>query len=256
METKALDEKTKDSKEGALIEEMIKAGIHFGHIKSKRHPKMGPFIFGVRNNISIINVQKTFEQLKKAAEFLNGVIGKNGKIIFVNTKPETRNVVKELAEELGQPYISERWLGGTLTNFKTLSSRLNYFEDLLKRKAEGALNKYTKKEQLDFEKEIKDLEKKFSGLRGLRQLPQAVFIVDIVTHSTSLKEAQKMNIPVVAVVDTNANPEEVTIAIPANDDTFSSVSWIINKIRQELAGADQSSKEEKKEDEDTKPTGD
>jgi len=235
MITETKKPEQENSENAALLEEMMKAGLHFGHLKSKRHPKMEPFIFGIRNNISIINVQKTYEQLKKAADFLKKIREDGGTILFVNTKPETRKVIEDLAKKFEQPYITERWLGGTLTNFKTLSSRLHYYEDLLKKKTEGQLEGYTKKERLDFEKEIKDLGRKFAGLRSLKSLPQAVFIVDIITHVTALKEAQKTKVPVVAIVDTNANPEEVQVAIPANDDSYSSVAWIIEKLKKELA---------------------
>lgn len=214
----------------AVIEEMIKAGVQFGHKKTNGHPKMAQYVYTVRNNIQIINLPKTLDQLKTAVEFLKNILAKNGTILFVGVNPSAKELVKALANDLKMSYVSERWLGGTLTNFQTLKKRISYFLDLLKKKETGELEKYTKKEKLLIDRDIKKLEINFGGIRTMEKMPDAVFVVDINEHSIVVNEAKKMNIPIVAICDTNVNPKDITYPIASNDGAYSAIKFILDYI--------------------------
>jgi len=216
------------------IEEMAKAGLHFGHKISKHHPKMAPFLVGERNTIHIIDLEKTAQKLKEALQFIQKLITENKTILFVGTKIQIRNLIKEIASDCGMPYIAARWLGGTFTNFGTISKRIEYFKDLEKKKAEGAFEHYTKKERLKIDRELRDLEEKFGGLRNLQSLPDAVFIVDMKKNETAVREAKKKNIKIIAICHTNVNPTLADFPIPANDDSISSVKYILEKIKEAI----------------------
>lgn len=209
---------------------MIKAGIHLGHAKTKNHPSMQPFIFGVRNTISIIDLAKTREKFGEAMIWLKGIIGKGGMILLVGTRPAARKVIAEIAEISKMPYFIERWIGGTLTNFKVISKRVEYMERLEKEKAGGEFEKYTKKERMKKEEEITHLKRNFEGLRTLKRLPDAVFVVDITHDDTAVREARRMKIPLVALCDTNSNAALIDHPIPSNDDALPAVRYMVGRI--------------------------
>jgi small subunit ribosomal protein S2 len=212
------------------IEEMAKAGIHMGHAKTKNHPTMQPYIFGVRNTISIIDLTQTKEKLHQALDFVRGVAARAGLILLVGTRPGARQAIREVAQKSQLPYFIERWVGGTLSNFKVISKRVEYLETLEREKSSGAFEKYTKKERMKKEEEIVRLKKLFDGLRTLSRLPDAVFVVDTTHDTTAVREARRMKIPLVALVDTNANINEIDWPIPSNDDALPAIRYMVGRI--------------------------
>ena len=219
------------------LEEMMKAGMHFGHRTNRWHPKMEPFIFTKKNGIYIINLEKTQEQLKLALEFMVKLRKEDKTILFVGTKKQLREPLKKMAEELKAPYIVGKWIGGLLTNFAVVKKSIKKYEDLLSDRDTGRLNKYTKKEQLGFSRDIQRLEERVGGLVGLTKLPDAIFIWDLKEESTAVEEAHNKNIPVIAVCDTNVNPELAQYPIPANDDATKTVELILQSILETLKNA-------------------
>jgi small subunit ribosomal protein S2 len=215
-----------------IVEEMAKAGLHFGHKTSKVHPKMFPFIFGVRNNIHIIDLEKTKEKFDEVLKFIQELVSQNKTILFVGTKPQIKDLVKEMATELGYPYVTERWLGGTFTNFEVIRKRVEKLKELEKKKAEGFFERYTKKERTKIEKMIQKLEKKFGGIKNMEVLPDAVFICDMVKDKLAVKEAREMGVKIIAISDTNSDPTLADYFIPANDDAISSVKYILEKVKE------------------------
>lgn len=216
--------------EDADLKAMIDAGVHIGHTKSKRHPAMEPYIWMVRNGISIIDLVKTKERLSEACTFLQSSAVKNGIVLFVGTRPAARAVVKETAIMLGMPYVTGRWIGGTLTNFKVIGKRIEALSSLEHKWASGELEKYTKKERMLFEKQIEKLRGDFDGLRLLGRLPVALVVANIPQDHIAIKEAQRMHIPVVALADTNADPKSVTYPVPSNDDAKSVVQFMMARF--------------------------
>lgn len=214
------------------IEEMAQAGVQFGHRVSKLHPKMKPFVSGIKNNVDIIDLEKTAKELDKALKFIEKLVAENKTILFVGTKIQVKNLVKQTAEECGMPHVTERWLGGTFTNFETIQKRVEYFKDLEKKKASGELEKYTKKERLNFDKELEGLKIKFGGIKNMQKLPETVIIFDLKKDETCVREAKKRGIKIVGLVDTNIDPDFADYPIPANDDAISSVKYILEKIKQ------------------------
>jgi len=212
------------------LEEMIKAGVHLGHSKSKTHPAMQPYIFGVRNTISLIDLTKTKEKLQEASEFLRKVSSGGGIVLLVGTRPASREIILKIAEKTKMPYFVERWIGGTLTNFKVISKRVEHMETLEHDKATGAFEKYTKKERMKKDEEIEKLRKYFDGLRRLKRLPDALFVVDITHDMTAVNEARKTNVPIIALTDTNSNSGLVNYPVPANDDAMSAVRYMVGRI--------------------------
>lgn len=233
------------------LEEMMKAGVHLGHAKSKNNPAMQPYIFGVRNTISIIDVTKTKEKLEVALGFIKSTVAKGGMVLFVGTRPAARKIVKETAEELNMPYFVERWIGGTLTNFKVISKRVEYMEQLEKEKAAGEFEKYTKKERMMKEEEIVRIKKMFDGIRVLKQLPAALFIVDINEDSTAVREARRLKISIVALCDTNSNADLVNYPIPSNDDALPAVRYMVGKIGEAIEEGQRQVKEKKENEQST-----
>ncbi len=210
---------------------MLKAGVHFGHQKSRRHPKMEPYVYAVRNNVSIIDLRQSLEKLEEAREFAKKIAGQGGVILFVGTKKQTKKIVEESAKKCGMPYVAERWLGGTLTNFKIILKRIEDFRRMKNEKESGEWkDKYTKKEQVEFSKDIKRMELKFGGIKDLNKLPDAMFIADPKENETAVREAKTMNIPVIALADTDANPEDIDYPIPANDDAIGAIEMMVNSI--------------------------
>lgn len=212
------------------IQEMLKAGLHFGHRTSRWHPKMEPFIFTSRNGVHIINLIKTQKNLQSALEFIQELIKQDKTILFVGTKTQVKNLFTNTAKEINMPYVNERWLGGTLTNFFVIKKLVKKYKDLLERKNAGKLEKYTKKERHDFDREIAKLEIKVGGLVNLTKIPDALFIWDIKKEKTALAEAVKKNVSVIAVCDTNVNPQGVKYIIPANDDATKGIKMILKLV--------------------------
>ncbi len=210
--------------------EMLQAGVHFGHKASKWHPKMKPYIFGERSDIHIINLELTAQKLKEALDFLKKTTAAGGVVLFVGSKDQAKEIVKRHAVECGMPYVVSRWLGGTFTNFKTIKGVINKFADLKAKRASGALAKYTKKEQLNFQKEIEKLEELVGGIETLVKIPEAIFVVDVKVEETAVREARKKKVPIVALCDTNANPEEIDYPIPANDDAIKSIEMMVGLV--------------------------
>lgn len=219
------------------MEEMARAGLHFGHKISKRHPKMEPFLSGERNSIHIIDLEKTAQKLREALKFIQELISQNKVLLFVGTKVQIKNLIKDVAIQCGMPYVSERWLGGTFTNFDVISKRIEYFKDLEKKRAEGAFKNYTKKERAKIDQELKELELKFGGLKDLRSLPDAIFVVDMQKNNLAVKEARMKGIKIIAIAHTNVDPTLADFPIPANDDSISSVKYILDKVKEVILKA-------------------
>lgn len=213
-----------------MLQKMIDAGVHIGHKKAKGHPKMKPYLFTTRQGVQIINVEKTAEKMDEAAAFLKGVASRSGVIVFVGTRVPGKLLVRKAAQEVGMPFVDERWLGGTLTNFPNLSKRLQYFIDQETKQSKGELAKYSKKEQLLMAREIETLEEKMGGIKMLKKIPDALLIIDIGEHEAAVREAKKMGVPVVAISDTNTDPSTVAYPIPANDKSAQSVSVILDTL--------------------------
>jgi len=219
------------SLEDSEIQAMIDAGVHLGHSKNKRHPAMEPYIWTVRGSISIIDLTKTRDMLASSLEFLRSVARQGGLILFVGTRPAARDITAGTAQAIGMPFVTERWIGGTLTNFKVILKRIEMLTGFEKKRAEGEFEKYTKKERIEFEKEIERLKRNFDGLRGMNRLPAAVFIINVPHESTAVREAIRMKIPIVALVDTNADPEGISFPVPANDDAKPAINYMIERVR-------------------------
>ncbi len=232
-ETKEIKKESQQIPE--FIENLIKSGVHIGRNKSTGHPKMKPYIFTTRQDIQVINVEKIEEKLKEATEFLKDIVSNGGIVLFVSVSMPAKNIVRKIAEELKMPYVFDRWLGGTLTNFKIISKRINYFLKQEEKKAKGEFSKYTKKEQLDFEEEIRNLERKIGGIKNLKKLPDVIFLVDSKEHEIVIKEARKVGIPIVAASSTHTDPTIVDYPIPVNDRSIKSVEFIMNFLKEEIS---------------------
>ncbi|SHK27906.1 30S ribosomal protein S2 [Rhodothermus profundi] len=212
------------------IEELLKAGAHFGHLTSRWNPKMRPFIFMERNGIHIIDLVQTQQLLDRAAAAASRFARQGKKILFVGTKKQARDIVRKYAEACGQPYVVERWLGGTLTNFQTIRLSIRRMEELARMEEEGILDQLKKKERLMKRREREKLERTLGGIAQMAKLPGALFIVDVVREHIAVSEARKLGIPIIAIVDTNADPELIDYPIPANDDAVRSIELITSVI--------------------------
>lgn len=219
------------------IKEMAQAGLHFGHKTSKLHPKMSPYIFGVRNTIHIIDLEKTKEKLKEALKFIYQLALEKKKILIVGTKIQLKNLVKDFANEFSFPYVNHRWLGGTFTNFEVMKKRVEYLKELEEKSKKEEFEKYTKKEKMLFQKKLSELEEKFGGLKNLETLPDAVFILDMKKDALAVKEAREKGIKIIAICHTNCDPTLADFPIPANDDAISSVKYILEKAREAIKKA-------------------
>jgi small subunit ribosomal protein S2 len=220
---------------GISMMDMLKAGVHFGHKKSRRNPKMKDYIYTVRNGISIIDLGKTKSKLNEALEYVKEISSKGGIILFIGTKKQAKRIVQEEAERCNMPYVTERWLGGTFTNFNKIVDGIKRFEKMIEDKeSEEFEKKYTKKERLEFDREIKRLEVKFNGIREMKKLPDAVFVVDSEEESIAVSESNARNIPIIAMVDTNTDPTLVNYPIPSNDDAVGSIKLITNVVAEAI----------------------
>ena len=210
--------------------DLIEAGVHFGHQTRRWNPKMRPYIFGERNGIHIIDLRKTLDCLKSACEAVRRTVLKGEQVMFLSTKPQLRSIVEEEAERCGALYVTERWLGGMLTNFKTIRRQIRRMKELERGREENVFEFYTKKERLLLERERLKLEKYFSGVRTMARLPGAVFVVDAKREIIGVREAHRLGIPIIAIADTNAAPDLIDYPIPGNDDAIRSVSLIAGAI--------------------------
>jgi small subunit ribosomal protein S2 len=208
------------------MREMLEAGVHFGHQTRFWNPKMAPFIFGHRNKIHIINLEKTLPMFEEAMKFAKQLASSRGTILFVGTKRQARELVAAEAQRCGMPYVDQRWLGGMLTNFKTVKTSIKRLKDM-KAQQEGGLESMSKKEQLMFQREINKLEKDIGGIQDMNTLPDALFVVDVGFHKIAVAEAQKLGIPIIGVVDSNHSPEGIDYVIPGNDDSAKAVTLYV-----------------------------
>lgn len=211
-------------------EEMLEAGVHFGHPVSKWHPKAESYIYTAKNGVHIINLAKTTESLEKILKKISEVIANGDEIMFVSTKKQSKEITKKAAEKCGMPYVTERWLGGTFTNFGTLLKSIKKLNKLESDKLTGEFDKYTKKEVVVLNRLIEKLNRNLSGIKNIKRLPSMVFVADLKMQETTILEAKTKKIPIVGICDTNVNPELVDYVIPANDDAIKSLDLIINAV--------------------------
>ncbi len=205
------------------MRQMLEAGVHFGHQTRYWSPKMAPYIFGERNNIHIFNLEKSLPALEEAANYLGKVIAKNGRVLFVGTKRAARNPIKDAADSCGMPYVNRRWSGGLMTNFKTVKQSVRRLLELEAMAADGSLDSRSKKEALGLQRELDKLEKGMGGIKHMERLPDVLFVVDVGHERIAISEANKLGIPVVAVVDSNNSPNGVDYVIPGNDDAIRAI---------------------------------
>ncbi len=214
----------------ATIKELLEAGAHFGHQTSRWHPRMKKYIFTKRNGIHIIDLEQTASMLGKASEFIKNIVGEGGKILFVGTKKQAQAIVQEEAKRAGMFYVNQRWIGGTLTNFAAIQSRIDYLVRLEDQQAKGEMARLPKKEALKLTEEIEEMNLQLGGIKEMTTLPDALFIVDPSKERIAIAEAQRVGIPVIAMVDTNCNPDEIDAPIPSNDDAIRAIKLVTSKI--------------------------
>lgn len=212
------------------MKQLLEAGVHFGHQTRRWNPKMRPFIYGERNGIHILDLRQTLTQVEAATEFARNLAADGGTILFVGTKKQAQTAVATAAGRAGQPYVNYRWLGGMLTNFRTIQQRSSYMRELRRLESSGEMNALPKKERLKLRRELEKLEANLGGIVDMQKLPNAVFIVDVNTEDTAVTEATRLNIPIIALVDSNSDPEPVEFVIPGNDDAIRAADLIANAI--------------------------
>jgi small subunit ribosomal protein S2 len=208
---------------GVSMRQMLEAGVHFGHQTRFWNPKMAPYIFGERNKIHIINLEKTQPLYAQASAFIKGTVGDGGKVLFVGTKRSARDAVQKEATRSGMPYVNQRWLGGMLTNFKTIRQSIKRLAEITELQASGALDKRGKKEATQLRREMDKLERSLGGIKNMESLPDVMFVIDVGHEKIAIHEAKKLGIPVVAVVDTNCSPDGIDYVIPGNDDAMRAI---------------------------------
>lgn len=206
---------------------MLKAGVHFGHQKSRRNPKMAEYIFGVRNGVNIIDLQKTVSKLEEAMSFIEKIASEGQEIIFVGTKKQAKKLIESGARRCGAHFVVDRWLGGTFTNFNAISGRTRFLRDGEDKMKRGAYEKYTKFEQMKIAEELEKLERRMGGIKNMTKLPAAIFVTGVIEDDLAIKEAMKRNIPIIGLVDTNVDPSHIDYPIPANEDAVSSLRLMI-----------------------------
>ena len=213
-----------------IIEEMFKAGAHFGYSRSRRHPTASPYIFGVKNRVEIFDLAKTADLLKNALDFVSGLAKEDRQILFVGGKNEARDLIKNAAISIDMPYVAGRWIGGTFTNFPEIKKRISKLEELTKQREKGELSKYTKKERLIIDRNIANLERFFSGLLLMKEMPKAIFVIDPKNEAIAVTEAKKIGIPVIALAGSDCDIKDVDYPIAANDSSISSISFFVGEI--------------------------
>ncbi len=216
------------------VKEMLDSALHFGHQTKRWNPKMKSFIYGSKNGIHIIDLDKTALYLDRAMEFIKLMVGQGKSIMLVSTKPQASKLIMDAAKGSSMPYVINKWIPGLITNFSTIKKRIKYFNDLYNSEKSGELEKYTKKEISKFKKELVKLDDAFGGVRDLDKLPQMIFVADVIRDKIVVKEANKMKIPIIAIVDSNADPNGIDYLIPANDDAISSLTYIIKKVEEAI----------------------
>ena len=219
------------------MRDMLQAGVHFGHQTRSWNPKMGEYIFGARNKIHIINLEHTVPAFNEALSFVEGVASSKNKILFVGTKRAAGKIIKEQAERAGQPYVSHRWLGGMLTNWKTIRGSIKRFRDLEAQSQDGTFDKLTKKEALMRRRDMEKLERSIGGIKDMGGLPDAIFVIDVDHERIAILEANKLGIPVIGIVDTNSNPDGIDFVIPGNDDAIRAIKLYASAIADAIVSA-------------------
>jgi len=248
MEEKS--EETTNQQNGFSLDvgEMAKAGLHFGHRRSKVHPRMEPYLYGIRNTVYIIDLEKTKEKMEEALTFIQKTIREGKDLLIVGTRIQSQGLIRELAEECNLPFVAGRWIGGTFTNFEVIRKRIEYLKDLKEKKQKGELEKYPKKEQAQIEDEIEELQRKFGGIEEMKSLPDAVFVVSIKGNELVVKEARDKGVKVIGITDANVNPLLADYPIPANDDARSGVSYILEAVKKAILKAQKEKGNQKKEE--------
>ena len=209
---------------------MLKAGVHFGHQSSRWHPKMKPFIYGVRGGVHVMDLEKTREQLERTANYVESLVSRGGSVMFVGTKRQAQEIVAKYGKQCGMPFVNTRWLGGTFTNFPQIQKLIKTYLDLKDKTEKGELKKYTKLEQLQFSRQIEELAEKIDGISTMTRLPEAVFMMDARHDKTAVREAFAMKVKVIAICDSNVNPVGIDYVIPANDDAIGSLDMMARVI--------------------------
>jgi len=222
--------KTKKTEYKISLKELLEAGCHFGHQARRWNPKMNEYIYTKRGGVHIFDLGLTAKKLTEAMEFVQNLTAEGKKIVFVGTKRQATAVIKEEAEKCGMPYVATRWLGGIITNWEQIKKSLDKMMDLEEKKSKGEFKKYTKRENVLIDKQIEKLDRFLGGLRSLKSEPAAVFVVDVKKEIAAVKEARMKGIPVIAIIDTNTDPDLIDYPIPANDDAVSSIKLIVSKI--------------------------
>ena len=213
-----------------IIRSLLESGVHFGHLSKHWNPKMERFIFGKKKNIYIIDLEKTVKELESAKQFVKKIAEDEGKILFVSSKRQLKEVIKSLANSCGMPYVVERWVGGLLTNFSTIQTRIKKFINLMERRNKGEFEKLPPKEVVRLNRELERMTKMYSGVVSLNELPRAIYIVDPRREKTAVREANKLSIPIIALIDTDGDPEVIDYPIPGNDDAIKSVRFITQQL--------------------------
>ncbi|MEK7586238.1 MAG: 30S ribosomal protein S2 [Patescibacteria group bacterium] len=219
------------SKQSTIIDKMFEVGAHYGYSKSRRHPSTSSYIFATKNGVDIINIEKSYELLEKALETVSKMAASGKSILFVGTKPEARQQIIETALALNMPYVGERWVGGTLTNFPEIKKRITKLLDLREQKEKGGLDKYTKKERLLIDREMEDMTKNFQGVSTITRTPDAMFVIDSKKEHIACTEARKMGLPIIALLNTDCDLKKVEFPIVANDASVPSISFILNEVK-------------------------
>ena len=225
--------------ESTLMKSLLEAGVHFGHEKKRWNPKMKRYIFGQKNGVYIIDLQQTKDLILKACVFLKNLASSGGYVLFVGTKRQAQEIVKEEASRCGMFYVNQRWLGGMLTNFQTIRKSIKRLDDLERMKSDGTFAKLAKKETSKLNKEAVKLNKNLEGIRAMGKLPKAIFVIDSKKEDIAVKEAKKLGIPVVALVDTNSDPDLIDYIIPGNDDAIRSIKLVVATIADSILGGNQ-----------------
>lgn len=219
-----------------VIKEMLDNAVHFGHKTQKWNPKMRKYLFGARNGVHIFDLEKTELALDKAIDFLRNAAASGKTILFVSTKPQAAQLMKEAAEAVKMPFVVHKWMGGLLTNFTTMKQRIRYYKTLKEQEKTGGFEKYTKKEAVVLRKEIEKLDAALGGVIDVERLPDVIFLADAVRDRIVVREANKVKIPVVAIADSNANPDGIAYPIPGNDDAVKSLTYLIHKVKSAILG--------------------
>jgi len=214
----------------ATMKDLLEAGVHFGHQTQRWNPKMDKYIYGDKSGIHILDLRITYDSLEKAQDFVQKLVANSGKVLFVGTKPQAQTVIEEQALRAQMPYVNHRWLGGMLTNFKTIIKRVIYLNELNSLESSGEINAYPKPERLRIRREIDKLTKSIGGIVNLNKLPEAIFIVDLLNETTALTEASKLGIPIIGLADSNVDPDNVDFVIPGNDDAIRSIEVVASSI--------------------------